>query len=186
MEHLAYGQLFFGECRRGRVAALVHPLISQPLVELCLAIPADVLADGPDENLLGRGLARKVFAGRLPAEVARRLSKGDMTAFHGQAIAASLGDIRPFLIDGRLAAQGIVDRDRLGGALTVEALMREGGYADVLDLLAIEAWVRVWEARLDRLAGVQSARNQPPPAPAADHGGEGGPIKGARKSAAKA
>jgi len=147
LRQLVYMQVVFGASRRGRDVALIHPLLSQPLVELCLSIPADRLA----EDGRGRGLVRRLFAKRLPSIVTARRSKGDMTAFYGLAVAEGLETIRPFLLDGRLVAKGIVDRPALDATLQVEALAHEGRYGDVFDLLAIEAWVRCWEARIAAL-----------------------------------
>lgn len=147
VRQLVYMQVVFGASQRGRQVALIHPLLSQPLVELCLAIPADRLAEGGR----GRGLVRRLFGDRLPAVVTTRRSKGDMTAFYGHAVAEGLDQIRPFLLDGRLVAQQIVDRQALDATLQVEALAHEGRYGDVFDLLAIEAWVRAWEARIAAL-----------------------------------
>jgi asparagine synthase (glutamine-hydrolysing) len=147
LRQLAYMQVVFGASRRGRDVALIHPLLSQPLVELCLSIPADRLAEGGR----GRGLVRLLFGSRLPASVIDRRSKGDMTAFYGHAVAEGLDQIRPFLLKGRLVARRIVDQAALGAALRVEALAHEGRYGDIFDLIAIEAWVRCWEARISAL-----------------------------------
>lgn len=157
IEALAYGLLFWGACRRGRGAALVHPLLSQPLVELCLMIPADRLAEGGRD----RALARRAFEGRLPPAVLARRSKGDLTAYYGRALAEALETLRPFLIEGRLAAQGIVDPARLDSLLTIDGLMQDGRYADLMDLAAVEAWVRAWEARIARLASGADRSDRP-------------------------
>jgi asparagine synthase (glutamine-hydrolysing) len=146
--NLAYMQVVFGRGRRDRAAALLHPLLSQPVVEACLAIPADVLAQGER----GRGLVRRLWRGRVPAEILSRRTKGDVTAYYGRAIAEGLEAITPFLLNGRLAAQGLIDRERLQARLQVEALAHEGKYGEILDLLAIEAWVRHWDARSARPA----------------------------------
>src|SRR5258706_1812747 len=52
----------------------VNPLLSQPLVELCLQLPTWVLTHGGR----GRALARRAFATDLPKEVATSRSKGGM------------------------------------------------------------------------------------------------------------
>lgn len=161
--NLAYIQVVRGRSRRGREASVLHPLLSQPLVELCLRIPSDRLVQGGR----ARGLARDAFADRLPPEVANRRTKGDMTAFYGHAIAAGLDGIRTFLLDGRLVAEGIVLRDVLDQRLTVEHLAQAGGYGEVFDLLAIEAWVRSWEVRLATLSTPEVT---------------GGPMSGERKA----
>jgi asparagine synthase (glutamine-hydrolysing) len=146
--NLAYMQVVFGASRRGRAVALLHPLLSQPVVEACLATPADILAEGGQ----GRGLVRRLWRGRIPQAILERRTKGDVTAFYGRAIAEGQKAIVAFLLDGRLVAQGLVDRARLEQRLQVEALVHEGKYGEILDLLAIEAWVRSWEARLADLA----------------------------------
>jgi asparagine synthase (glutamine-hydrolysing) len=103
------------------------------------------------EGGMGRALARRAFAERLPQVIAQRRSKADMTAFYGKGLAAALARVRPFLIEGRLAAQGLVDPTRLDHMLQVESLIHEGRYGDLYDLIAIEAWVRTWESRLAAL-----------------------------------
>lgn len=165
--NLAYIQVVRGRSRRGEHAAILHPLLSQPLVELCLRIPSDQLVQGGRT----RGLARDAFSGRLPPLVVDRRTKGDMTSFYGHAIASGLDEIRAFLLDGRLVAEGIVGRAALDQVLSVEQLAQAGDYGDVFDLLAVEAWVRTWELRLASLA-----------APAR----EAGPINGSRNASISA
>lgn len=165
--NLAYIQVVRGRSRRGEQAAILHPLLSQPLVELCLKIPSDQLVQGGRT----RGLIRDAFSDRLPPLVADRRTKGDMTAFYGHAIASGLDEIRAFLLDGRLVAEGIVAGAVLDQMLSIEQLALAGDYGDVFDLLAVEAWVRTWEARLAPLAAPVS---------------EARPIRGSRKASISA
>jgi asparagine synthase (glutamine-hydrolysing) len=141
---LAISQGVFSRTRRGDLARLAHPLLSQPVVELCLAIPAPLLSSGEGE----RSLARRVFADRLPESVINRRSKGEVSVFLGQSVAASAGFLRPFLLDGRLAAQGLLDRSALEELLTAEALIWRDAYGEILAATVLEAWVRHWEGRL--------------------------------------
>ncbi len=145
---LANAQGFFGDCRRARRAELVHPLLSQPIVELCLAIPAIDLTRGGR----GRALAREAFADRLPDLVTRRRSKGDLTAYYGRMLGRSLEILRPYLLDGRLAQEGLIDRDALDEMLTETHLIWRGDYPDLLRLLAVEIWLRRWASRIGDLA----------------------------------
>ena len=141
---LAVAQLFHGHSRRGEAADLIHPLLSQPLVELCLSIPAFDLALGTND----RALAREAFAERVPAMVLRRRSKGDLTAYYGRMVARSLDVVRPYLLDGLLADQGLLKRQRLEAVLAADQLLIGDAGPAVIELLAMESWARRWSAVL--------------------------------------
>lgn len=123
---------------------VLHPLCSLPVIEACLAIPAPLMTLGGRD----RGLARHAFADRLPAAVVQRPSKGDLTWLYGRRILKSLDVLRPWLLDGRLAAEGILDRAAVDARLTRESLTWRGPYAEIMVAAAFEGWVRVWERRL--------------------------------------
>jgi len=126
------------------VADIRHPLLSQLVMETCLAIPADRLTLGRD-----RGLARLAFADRLTPQIAARRSKGDLTAYYGRLIARSLDTLRPWLLDGELASRGLIDRERTEQVLSADHLIWRGGYRDIMVAAAMESWLRTWRARLD-------------------------------------
>ena len=142
---LANAQAFHGDCRRGRQAELLHPLLSQPVVELCLSIPAIDLTRGGR----GRALAREAFADRLPNLITQRRSKGDLTAYYGRMLARSLPTLRPYLLEGVVAGHGFIARDVLDQMLTPEHLIWHGDYAHLLRLLSVENWARHWSRRID-------------------------------------
>lgn len=128
---------------RGRAGEIVHPLLAQPVVELCLSIPV------PDLTLGGRdrGLARLAFAERLPPAIRTRRSKGELGAYYGRVVGASLEVLRPLLLDGRLVAEGLLDRAELEKLLTREQLVWRGDYSRLMTAAVLESWVRHWEAR---------------------------------------
>jgi len=127
---------------RARHAEILHPLLAQPVVEHCLAISAaDLTVGGRD-----RGLARAAFAERLPASIRERRAKGELTAYYGRMVAASLGFLRPYLLEGRLAGAGLLDQERFEVMLTREQLIWRGDYVAIITAATIEAWVRHWEA----------------------------------------
>ncbi|MFN3780479.1 MAG: asparagine synthase-related protein [Brevundimonas aurantiaca] len=140
------GAGFSAASRQTQVADIRHPLLSQPVMEACLAIPADQLTLGRD-----RGLARLAFAARLTPQIATRRSKGDLTAYYGRLIARSLDVLRPWLLDGELAARGLIDRGRADRALSAEQLIWRGGYRDIMVAAAMESWLRTWRSRLEAL-----------------------------------
>ena len=83
-------RILFGDFRRCRALNLVHPLLSQPLMEHCLAAPAGTLTLGVRD----RALARQVFADRLPAAIVERCSKGDLTGPYGWRLISSTSSSR--------------------------------------------------------------------------------------------
>lgn len=144
---LANAQIVNGVSRRGQAARLRHPLLAQPIVELCLGIPALELTRGGRD----RGLARDAFAHRLPASVTERATKGRLSAYYGRVLALSLSELRRLLLDGRLVQQGLIDARALDPVLSVEHLLWRGGYGVLVNLIMLELWVRAWEARLAAL-----------------------------------
>ncbi|WP_322621654.1 asparagine synthase-related protein, partial [Leptospira borgpetersenii] len=121
-----------------------HPLCSQPVFETCLALPARLLVhDGRD-----RGLTRMAFSESLPPEILDRRSKGDMSRVYGKIVLDHLDFLRAWLMEGRLAALGVIDIEGTSRLLTRESLIWRGRYGPVLTAAAFEAWVRVWERRL--------------------------------------
>jgi asparagine synthase (glutamine-hydrolysing) len=133
-----------GACRASARAELLYPLAAQPVIEFCLAVPAAVLTHGGRE----RALARAAFAESLPPEVRHRRKKGELTAFHAQTVAASLGFLRDYLLGGCLAEAGVLDRRRLERVLNADHLLWRAGAGDVLMAAATEAWVRHWQRYL--------------------------------------
>lgn len=121
-----------------------HPLCAQPVIEACLALPTFLLTHGGRD----RGLARHAFRERLPPVIIDRRSKGDMTRIYGRMILDNLGVLRPWLLDGRLAALGIIDRAAADRLLTRESLIWRGYYSSIIVAAAFEGWVRAWERRL--------------------------------------
>lgn len=128
------------ENQRGRWAEVLNPLLAQPIVEHCLAIPVPVLTAGGRD----RALARQVFSGRIPDAVRDRREKGDFGTYYTRAVADGLDMLRPYLLEGRLAAQGLIDRDRFDRLLTREALIWQAETAPIMSALMVEAWVRTW------------------------------------------
>lgn len=147
-ELVAASQRASGLSRRGQVARLQHPLLAQPVLELCLSIPTWAhVAGGRD-----RATARRAFADRLPAAVADRRSKGALTSLYSRRTAASLEFLRPFLIEGVLAEAGVLDRNALDLALQPEQLIRRADGARVMGAAMVEGWVRYWQGRAPDLA----------------------------------
>jgi len=143
IEALASSQLALGVHRRGRVADLVQPLLSQPVMELCLSIPTWELVRGGRD----RGLARDAFGPWLPEAIVRRRSKGNLTAHYARRTAASAGVLREHLLEGVLAGAGLLDRRETEAALQPDSLIWRADGIDLIGVAAIESWVRYWQTR---------------------------------------
>ncbi|WP_343699456.1 asparagine synthase-related protein [Caulobacter sp.] len=145
----------FGESQRHRAGDILDPLMAQPVVEVCLSIPAPLLAIGETD----RPFARRAFADRLPAAILTRQGKGDLSVFFARSLAASLDFLRDYLVEGRLAAHGLLDREALLACLDADQLIWRDSSPDVFVILALESWVRRWEALI-------SSSTEPTAAPA--------------------
>lgn len=143
---IAGGLGYYSACRRSAVADMIHPLMSQPLVEWALETPVPLLVAGGRD----RWLARETFADRLPPLIAARRGKGDYAAWFNRQVAANLPFLRDYLLDGRLAREGVIDRSGMEERLQADRLRWQGGAAEILAAVSVEAWVRRWEARRAR------------------------------------
>lgn len=127
---------FLGEQRADGPATL-HPLLAQPIVELCLSIPSWMwVAGGRD-----RAIARAALADLLPEAVLQRRGKGGLgRMFRGQfeSLARALGAL---LVDGHLADAGILDRGAVVAYLDQRKRWDDGQWLRLLDLVAAEQWL---------------------------------------------
>lgn len=133
---------------RAEYADVVFPLFSQPLTELCLRIPTDVLTKGGRD----RALVRRAFAADLPTEVVQRQAKGNTTSYFSGLFARDLGFLREFLLDGALAQQGPINRRKLERALSREQVTRDELNSPILECIVLEGWLRSWSTVACRVA----------------------------------
>jgi asparagine synthase (glutamine-hydrolysing) len=118
----------------------VHPLISQPLVELSLRTPTYVFGNGGTD----RALERDAFAAFIPRSVAQRFNKGFVNHSTIAGVVGDLGYVRDLVLNGACMRQGILDRGRVDNLLTPEQLLQGEGLASVMDLIAVESWLTSW------------------------------------------
>ncbi|MFT4954864.1 MAG: asparagine synthase (glutamine-hydrolyzing) [Brevundimonas sp.] len=144
IRQLVNAQIFHGDCLRARAGELLHPLLTQPVMEVALGIPVDVLVGGGRD----RALARSIFADRLPEEVLSRKGKGELSVYYGQVVLQTLPLARDLLIGGELVQAGLLDRRSLDEALDPRVLIADGAYNLILIRLVLELWLRKWRARL--------------------------------------
>lgn len=157
--HLAHQLLVVGRTARGQQAQIVNPLLSQPVMELCLRLSTRALTAGGDD----RSFARQAFRDRLAPEVFARRSKGDLGRHYGRAIAEDLEAVRELLMEGALARAGLIDTEALDVMLTPENLIWRGPYREIVSMVVLEQWARSWGERLARLRRTVSAERQVQP-----------------------
>ena len=115
-----------------------HPLLSQPLMEVCLQIPMYLLVRGGRE----RALAREAFADRLPPEIIRRRDKGAVVAHTTELLRQSEEFIRELLLDGVLAGARIIVPSQLEPYIVQGQPFREEHFLPLLACIAAEVWAR--------------------------------------------
>jgi asparagine synthase (glutamine-hydrolysing) len=128
---------------RSLFAPVINPLLAQPVMEACLAIPSwEWRAGGRD-----RAAARKAFAALLPPVIADRRSKGTPDPFLGAIVRHNRDAIRARLLGGELAGRGLLDRAALEQALSPDRQITGEEHMRLLELANVEAWVRAWASR---------------------------------------
>jgi asparagine synthase (glutamine-hydrolysing) len=127
------------------------PLLSQPLVEVCLRMPSYLLIAGRD-----RAIARKAFSTELPETIIKRTAKGRVDQYLRNILDSNLDFLREFLLDGILVSQGLLDRNTLDLYLTKERSPADFQYNEILhEHLCTEAWLK---RTLESTAGEPAAR----------------------------
>lgn len=121
-------------------AAGIHPLISQPLIEVALRIPGHFsIRQG-----WNRSVARSSFSDLLSDDVRFRTSKVDMTPWVRRAIRSNLIWVREFLLEGILARENIIDADRIQAMLSNIVNSNTALINHLFLPLYMEGWLRQW------------------------------------------
>ena len=135
------------------VRAIINPLISQPLIELCLSLPAWQLTAGGRS----RGLVRQAFSQRLPAGIAGRTTKGSASRFYTDQVAA-LSEVAGLLLSqGELVSRGLIDPADVDRMLDASHFRSSRSGSMLLVYCGIESWLRTWSG----LTGSAVGRDRP-------------------------
>ena len=114
------------------------PLLSQPVVEACLAVPSWMWIAGGRN----RAVARIAFADVLPPVVLHRRSKGTFSQYNGAFYARNREGMRRFLLEGEWRARGFIDERALADCMDQPSVPRDQSFQRVVDLCRAENWVR--------------------------------------------
>jgi len=120
--------------------AQINPLLSQPIMELCLSIPSWHWCRGGRN----RAVTRDAFATDLPSTILNRRSKGGPTSFAYEVIDRNQGPLRDLLIGGVLDRAGLLDTKALSDALPVTQPVQAADYMRLSGLAEAEVWTRHW------------------------------------------
>jgi asparagine synthase (glutamine-hydrolysing) len=121
---------------RTRSHDMIFPLLAQPILEACLAIASPHwIARGQD-----RSVAREAFRQDLPARTIGRRSKGRRDGLVARVFDQHRRKIGECLVDGRLAAAGLIDRAAIC-ATAARPSSPDDRYMRLLELLDAELWL---------------------------------------------
>lgn len=122
---------------------MIVPLLGQPLVEACLAIPSWAwIAEGRN-----RVVARRAFAADLPERIILRRSKGTPDSFVAEIYERYRSRLRERVLGGLLAEQRIIDVSAVREAFDHAGSLVPGSYRRLLRLADAENWARTWAAK---------------------------------------
>lgn len=114
------------------------PLLARPVVETCLGIPSwRWFAAGQN-----RVVAREAFRSRLPELIIDRRSKATPDSFVTRLYERNRLVIRELLLDGVLAANGLLDRAAIEQVLSVTGPQRDHDHRRIMRITDAEAWAR--------------------------------------------
>lgn len=133
-------QNFIEGYERSNSLPVVAPLLSQPVVEMCLAIPSWKWAEGG----INRSMARKAFGDVLPRATILRTAKAGPESLTADVFDRAMPVLREHLLDGLLQRHGLIDRVAVEEALTRTATRRSPFFHRLLALAEAEAWSRSW------------------------------------------
>lgn len=118
----------------------LQPLLSQPIIELCLRIPTyQHLYNGRI-----RGLARRAFAADLPPEILCRELKGQTTHYALGILRHSLPFVSNWLLHGELVNHGLVNPLNIKALLSEPETITASQIFPLFACVAAEVWVRHW------------------------------------------
>ncbi|MGC1302147.1 MAG: asparagine synthase-related protein, partial [Caulobacteraceae bacterium] len=119
---------------------LLHPLLAQPVMETCLAMPSWLWVEGG----VDRAVARGAFREDLPDLVVQRRGKGSLHGYFTRVFEASRGVLRELLADGVLARRGLVDGAAVRAYLDQPRRPRDLDFYRLFELADVELWLRGW------------------------------------------
>jgi asparagine synthase (glutamine-hydrolysing) len=126
---------------------LIHPFVSEPLIELCLRLPTYLLL----RNGWDRALVREAFQAELPNIVASRAVKGSTIHHFSAQIQHNKQFIQDLMVDGVLVRERILERKKVIDGMPGKANRSSLPLGLLMASIAAEAWSRAWMERQERV-----------------------------------
>lgn len=117
-----------------------HPLMIQPLLEYCLSVPSWMWNAGGRD----RAVARRAFEESLPPIITARRTKGSLQGYFHRRFRALMPILRELLLDGELAASGLIDRNAIETALSTDGGPDDDIAMRLSEIATLERWLRSW------------------------------------------
>lgn len=121
----------------------LHPLMAQPVLELCLRIPSWLWIRGGRD----RAVARDAFEDLLPPSVFRRRAKGSLESLFHRSFSRLRGEMRDLLLTGELRRSGLLDGPGVERALQGTEAESDDVQLRISELVALEQWLQYWRSR---------------------------------------
>ena len=117
-----------------------HPLMIQPLLEYCLSVPSWMWNAGGRD----RAVARRAFEDSLPPIITARRTKGSLQGYFHRRFRALKPILRELLLDGELAASGMIDRNAVETALSLDDGPDDEIAMRLSEIATLERWLMSW------------------------------------------
>lgn len=137
---LLVAHAFLDRYAHASAGPVIAPMLSQPMIELCLRIPTWMWIDGGQN----RAVARQAFASRLAERVRQRTTKGGLDGFAAAVYRNARKDLLMFLSEGRLASAGLLDMPAVLKALSQD-VQTSAVLTKLFQIADTEAWARTWD-----------------------------------------
>jgi len=117
---------------------IAQPFYSQPMVELCLRIPAYIhFHEGRD-----RGLARAAFKTEIPEQIRRRQWKDQVPGGMETLVRLNRAYLRDVLLGGILCQEGFLNPSAVDTALSGKFSTMQYCIDEVVNYFHLESWLR--------------------------------------------
>lgn len=121
----------------------LHPLMVQPMLELCLRIPSWLWIRGGRD----RAVARDAFEDLLPPSVFRRRAKGSLESLFHRSFSSLREQMCEMLLTGELRRSGLLDAPSVERALQGAEAESDDVQLRISELVALEQWLQYWRSR---------------------------------------
>ena len=121
--------------------AVLHPLLAQPILEVCLRIPSWLWIRGGRD----RSVARQAFRGLLPDSILARRTKGSLVSMFMTGYMGQRAVLEGLLLEGKLSQTGLLDGEAIRDYLRREDQPDDARYIRLIDLASAETWLRSFD-----------------------------------------